>query len=294
MKDEGYDYSTVLSGVQVYAKCGWEEVKVPVYTLKLKPIDLKLPDSYRVRKFCWDTDLEQLHDIYLEFNYLRPLSVNRTRKYWLKHLNWTEENRDWFILVEKNNKIEAYMRGKGTGENIEIFEMAHKKGCEEAYLAIIQLMSRYIRKCGWKVLKLNLPADHEFLNIASQFFEVEKFMKGGLFVKLINLKQILTKLQYLFQDKLNSFGKAANADFMISCDGQSAYVEIKNGIIRIKEKLSTLKEIKMTQQQFFSLIFHLSKFSELNIDAGLSPVEIQILDTIFDGKKAVYWGPDRV
>ncbi|HHV96856.1 MAG TPA: hypothetical protein GXX37_10365 [Clostridiaceae bacterium] len=81
---------------------------------------------------------------------------------------------------------------------------------------------------------------------------------------------------------------------MISCDGQSAYVEIKNGIIRIKEKLSTLKEIKMTQQQFFSLIFHLSKFSELNIDAGLSPVEIQILDTIFDGKKAVYWGPDRV
>lgn len=294
MKQRGYDYSTVLSGVPVYAKCGWEEVKVPGYTLKLKPVELKLPDNCRVRRFCRDTDLEQLHDIYLEFNHLRPLSVDRTRKYWLKHLNWTEENGIWFIVVEKDNMVTAYMRGKGTGENVEIFEMAHRAGYEDAYLAIIQLMSRYIGKCGWKEIKLNLPADHEFLNIASQHFEAEKFMKRGLLVKLINLKQILTKLQYLFQDKLNSLGKAVNAGFMISCDGQKSYIDVKNGVVKIKENLSTFKEIKMTQQQFFSLIFHLSKFSELNIDAGLNPGEIQLLDAIFDGKKAVYWGPDQV
>jgi len=294
MKKEGYDYSTVLSGVPVYAKCGWEEVPVPSYTLQLEQIQLDLPEGYRIRRFCPDADTDELYYIYLSFNHLRPLCVDRSRQYWIKHLNWAQENRDIFLVAEKDNRINAYMRGRGTGDNVEIFEMAHREGCEEAYLPLINAMVRYIDKYGWKNVRLNLPSDHPFLKIAGKYFRITCEMKKGLLLRLVNLKQILTKMQYNFQDNLNRIDTVPDAKYKISCNNQQAALEIKNGIVKVTDNIENCKEIILSQQKFFSLIFRFTKFSELEAAKALSDKDVDLLDVMFDGKKAVYWGPDRV
>lgn len=294
MKEQGYDYSTVLSGVGVYAKCGWDEIESPRYIIHIDEAFVDVPNSYRIRRFQRDTDLEQISDIYNDFNYLRPLCVDRTRLYWQKHLNWVDENNNMFLVVENDHEVVAYMRGSGNGPKVEVFEMAHKKGFEEAYLAIINLMIRYKNKYGWESLELNLPSDHEFLNLVKNYFPMEKITKGNLLVKLINLQQILKKLQYNMQSSLNTYDGEKNAGFKIICDGQQGCIEIKNGIIQIKDDMKDYKALKLSQKQFFNLIFHFKNYSELGLINDINEEEIKLLNHLFIGKHAVYWGPDGV
>lgn len=294
MKEQGYDFSTVLSGVGVYARCGWEEIVVPRFMLNLKEVDVPLPEGYRIRRFQRDTDLEQVSDIYNEFNYLRPLCVDRTRNYWQKHLNWVEENSNMFLVVEKGQELVAYMRGVGSAPQAEVIEMGHRKGFEEAYLLFIDAMARYRNKYKWERILCNLPSDHEFLKVAACYFEVKQTLKGGLLVKLINLNQILRKLEYTLQCNLNSFDGLKNAKIKFICDGQQACLEIANGVISIREQLKEDVEVRLNQEEFFSLIFHYKTFSELHSQNGISNEYKALLDCLFSGKKAVYWGPDGV
>ncbi len=297
MRKRGMHYSTVLSGVPVYGKCGWEELPRTGHLVSVHDVRLPMPHDWSVRIFVRERDLVQVAAIYEEFNRERPLAVQRSMDYWFANLNTAIETSSLFLVVEQNGEVAAYMRGHQKGDAVTCLEAAHRCGAEQAYAALAWVFSRYYRKCSWRTVRLRLPGDHPLIASLSAVFRVDQVTVPHLWMRLVDLAGLLESFAPLWSRRIATARVPGSSCCRLQCADQEAVLRLGatssvEASTRSQTVSSGLPTIALSQRELFELIFGVSSDAVRRVLTG--PRERRLWEAALRGPAAVYWGADDV
>ena len=86
-------------------------------------------------------DLKRLQNLYAEFNQNRIGPIARNAHYWKQQMNFPRIDPGLFWMIEEDNTVRCYIRGKIEADYIKIQEWAYRPGEEERVLELIGAMA---------------------------------------------------------------------------------------------------------------------------------------------------------
>jgi predicted acetyltransferase len=104
------------------------------------------PSGIRYRKVDLKKDLKKLRKLYSEFNRNKTGPVIRSALYWKKQMHFPRVDPDLFWLIENNEEIQCYVRGKVEGDCLKIQEWAYRPGKAHQAADLIGEMARITHK----------------------------------------------------------------------------------------------------------------------------------------------------
>src|SRR5207302_4096845 len=108
--ETGYDLSMIVSGVGVYAACGW--APFPEQQFGLPAVDHHEAAGrreYETRRFVRGEDLTAVAAVYDAYNRERSLTTVRPSSYWERHFAWIAgEIEEAFLVAERAGTVVAY------------------------------------------------------------------------------------------------------------------------------------------------------------------------------------------
>lgn len=170
----GVPLCTILSGVGVYERAGWEKVEEPHYTFRADDLRSAPPggavgaEGVRlISRFADEEALADVHDAHAEG---RSLTLVRSRRYWRAHYDMAlSERADACLLAERAGRPLAYVRvgvgGRDPAAPLPILEAPHLPGPDgvAGAAALLPALGRLAAKRGLVGYAGYLPADHPFL-----------------------------------------------------------------------------------------------------------------------------------
>ena len=115
LQEEGYDLSMLHAAAPaLYERLGWHAVPERVVSFELRSPATAPPTSgYVVRQGNWETDLESVAQVYDRYNKGRTGAIVRSLEHWRAARLWlTHEDERRFLVVEREGRIAAYVRGE--------------------------------------------------------------------------------------------------------------------------------------------------------------------------------------
>src|SRR5438128_1393904 len=168
--DNGYDLSMIVSGVGVYAACGWVPLEEQSFEV---PAENRHEASgrrnYTVRRFVRGEDLTAVAAVYAEYNRERSLSTVRPSSYWERHFGWIAgEIEEAFLVAERGGQIVAYLRCEGGGRHVTVSESCCLAGHDRAAVELLDAVLTFAEKRRFEGIRGHLPVDHPALAAARQ------------------------------------------------------------------------------------------------------------------------------
>jgi predicted acetyltransferase len=294
MKENGYDYSTILSGVKVYDRCGWERLNTNFYNWPIQDVPLNISDENYLRRFEFE-DIKAVKEVYDGYCQERSATHLRNLDYWRRHFNWIEDSMAGFFVATFNEKVVGYIRTSIHNESLQVHEACFLPGHVQVNWSLLDIVIRYAKKIDINQLTLHLPTDHPWVGYLSEKGLITKTSQT-LLVRMVNLIGLLNKLKVQWEKKANLF--VEGFALQISCMEQQASLIIKNNKVRVLEEFKELgcKTVKLNQNELFSVLLNYKLPSELDWGSrfNLSNKEVYLLDNLFDGPKPIYWKTDGV
>jgi predicted acetyltransferase len=291
--ERDYDISMIVSGVGVYAACGWVPLMEQGFVL---PADdrhaARIGGSrgeYQIRRFVRSEDLSAVSQDYSAYNAERSLTTIRSPVYWERHFSWiTGEIEEAFLVAEWRNRIVAYVRCERGGERILISEFCHLAGHERAAIDLLDAIQTFTAKRRFAGLQSYLPADHPAVEAARLRSGLETTEASVLLFRLVNLRRLLERLRGLLADRAQAAEIAG--ELTLEVDGQAVGLQVSPGSVKVGEPLGG--RIQLAPRTFFPLLFGAAEPSELL--AGLPAEASWLLAHLFPRGAPVYWRTDIV
>lgn len=120
MKADGFPFSTLTTTINAYyAKFGYVTVPRDVAVFTTAP---EVPEGRGIRRFQRTQDLDQLRELYDRYNRDSAGPVARDERYWQAQFLFCGEDPALFLLLERNGRVEGYMRGAEEKGAVQVLE----------------------------------------------------------------------------------------------------------------------------------------------------------------------------
>ena len=146
MRSQGYAFSMLTTTINsYYEKFGY--VTVPRQAVTFTGISPKRAPG--VRPFVKESDFASVRAIYESYNGENAGPVVRDEQYWLGQLDFSGEDPDKFLVLERDGRIAAYIRGNIEKGSLQVLEF----GAVEDAPASFEAMARSLasRSMGTRV-----------------------------------------------------------------------------------------------------------------------------------------------
>jgi predicted N-acetyltransferase YhbS len=256
----GYDLSMIVSGVGVYAACGWVPLREIGFEVPADGAggvrreapgrsdgasDVKdeanspgahashlTPHAYAVRRFVRSEDLTAVAAVYAAYNGERSLTTVRPGAYWERHFSWIAgEIEEMFLVAERGEQIVGYVRCEGGGQRLTVSECCHLPGHEGAAVALWDGVLRYAAKRRIGAVQGHLPVDHPALSVARPVPGFAVTESQLLLFRLVNLPRLLERLRPLLAERARTAG--VEAEFVLAVGDQAAEVCVRPGWVGV-------------------------------------------------------------
>ena len=153
MRSQGYAFSMLTTTInRYYEKFGY--VTVPRQMVTFSVASPKRAPG--VRPFIRQRDLGSVRAIYESYNRENAGPVVRDERYWLGQLDFCGEDPDKFMVLERDGRILAYIRGNVEKGALQILEFGAAEDVPASFEAMVRSLAT---RCMGTPLKLTLPAD---------------------------------------------------------------------------------------------------------------------------------------
>jgi len=300
MRENGYDLSMII-GIALYGKVGWEIFPQDLFTLKVKKKEIPIDHQYTVRRFEKENDLDSIIKIYEDYNINRSMGIVRSKEYWRKHFYWIRDEReDGFLVAERKGKIVAYLRCAGFKDELHLNEICYLKEYKSAISNLLEAILRFAVSRGYKTINTYLPLDHPLINLldsmeGAEHKLIEPFGKAGMFFRLINIEGLFNKMIPCLEERLNNSSLSSYSGFLtFEVSGQILTLKIKNNKIEISNENKKGIYLNPNQNMFFKMIMGYCKPSQMKIGEkfSLSTKEVELLDILFPITYPIFWHSD--
>lgn len=189
LREQGAALCTILSGVGVYERVGWEKLQEQRFTFPAQGLlGLPLPGDVTVRHISRTLDQGHLAGVYEAHAEGRSLTVVRSGRYWQAHFDMAlSERADAGLLAERDGRPVAHIRCAGDGPVPTILEAPYLPGEEAACSALADALGRLAVKRGLTAFAGHLPAGHPLTATAPH----ERTETSHLLVRLLDLPAVV-------------------------------------------------------------------------------------------------------
>ena len=288
--DHDYDLSMIVSGVGVYAACGW--VPLAEEEFELSAVDhheRARSRQYQVRRFVRGEDLTAVAAVYAQFNRERSLTTVRRSDYWERHFSWISgEIEEAFLVAERDGQIVAYLRCKRGGSHLVVSEFCAQTGHEPAAVELLDAALTFAAKRRYEGIRGHLPADHPALEAARQRSGFATHPTSVLLFRLVNLRRLLARLQPLLAERARA--APLEAAISLSVGDQQAGLRVRPGSIEAGAPEGS--PIELSPTLFFGLLFGAVPPEEALAD--LPSEASHVLAGLFPAGAPGYWRTDVV
>lgn len=291
MEQQEYDLSLLFAVINpYYEKAGWITLPEDMYEWDREVIEPSPPAGIDICPFEL-SDIEDLREIYNQFNANRTSTMIRPEAYWYDRLNWPKWKASTCLVALRNGIPVAYgnisqAAADGTS-NIE--ELCYLDGAESAVIPLLQALLEQ-RPEAVRFISF-LPEDH-YLSQALVSLGARKTAAGYMMWKLIRFQPLLVKLKDVLQSRWQKDKAYAGNSFHLAleCEGQSAYLHYEAGQIAIESEPRSTQDysrIVFTQLELITLLLR-------GYDASVSenPAD-PVLQVLFPKQPSVFYSLDR-
>jgi predicted N-acetyltransferase YhbS len=309
--DHGYDLSMIVSGVGVYAACGWVPLSERGFELRVEEatgdrrqttdrqgqaashadsVACRLSTAnYEVRRFVRSEDLTAVAGVYSAYNAERSLTTVRPPAYWERHFAWIAgEIEEAFLVAEREGEIVAYQRAEGGGQWLTLSESCYLPGHEAAAAALLDAALTFAAKRRIPALQAHLPADHAALAAARERPGFSATESSVLLFRLVNLRRLLERLRPLLAERARAAG--VEGSFTLEVGDQAVGLQVRPGWVELDG--SEANRIALESAVFFALLFGAVEPAEAL--AGAPEEAARVLAGLFPAGAPVYWRTDIV
>ncbi len=292
-EEREYDLSMIVSGVGVYAACGWAPLAEAGLEIPVQPGDagraLPAPGAYEVRRFVRSEDLRAVAGVYAAYNAERSLTTVRTAAYWERHFSWISgEIEEAFLVAEREGQIVAYSRCEGWGTRLTVSENCFLLGHDGAAVELLDATRAFAAKRRVESLQGHFPVDHPVRAAALQRTGATESETSGLLFRLVSLARLLTRLQPLLEGRVRMAGVAGS--LTLEVDGQAVKLRARLG--RLEIDAPEADRVCLPPALFFCLLFGAEE--PAGALAGLPAPARRVLTALFPRGAPVYWRTDVV
>lgn len=291
-----YDLSMIVSGVGVYAACGWVTLEEPGFTLAPENRHGADRVGHEIRRFVRGEDLTAVAAVYAAYNAERSLTTVRASAYWEKHFSWIAgEIEEAFLVAEREGQIVAYLRCEG---GLRIAEFCYQPGEESAVRPLLDAALTYAAKRRQSGLQGNLPADHPALALVREQPGFAETSSSSLLFRLVNLRRLLERIQPLLAERARAAGVEGALTLVVG--EQVATLSVRPGWAAVTEAASRAAEpgpntplrVELAPSAFFALLFGTKEPDDVLAEG--TPEPARILAALFPRGAPVYWRTDVV
>jgi predicted N-acetyltransferase YhbS len=290
--DHGYDLSMIVSGVGVYAACGWVPLPEPGFELPAENRhEARSGSSYEARRFVRSEDLTAVAAVYATYNAARSLTTLRPPAYWERHFAWIAgEIEEAFLVAEREGQIVAYLRSEGGGQRLTLSECCYLPGHEAAAGDLLDAALTFAAKRRIPAVQAHLPADHAALAEARQRPGFAVTQTSVLLFRLVNLYRLLDRLRPLLAERARAAG--VEGAFTLEVGDQAAELRVRPGWVEVGGPESTRRQIVLEPAALFALLFGAAEPDDSL--AGVPDEAARLLAGLFPAGAPVYWRTDIV
>ena len=288
--EHGYDLSMIVSGVGVYAACGWVPLAETQFELPAENLhDRAGARQYEIRRFVRGEDLTAVAAVYAEDNRERSLTTVRPSSYWERHFAWIAgEIEEAFLVAERGGQIVAYLRCEGGGRQLTVSECCCRAGHEPAAVELLDAVLTFAAQRRIEGIRGHLPADNPALAAAWHQPGFATSTTSVLLFRLVSLRRLLERLQPLLAERAQCAG--IEGALTLRVGDQQAGLRVSPGWVSVGE--AGAAAVDLPPEAFFALLFGAVRPAELL--TGLSSEATRVLTGLFPAGAPVYWRTDVV
>jgi predicted N-acetyltransferase YhbS len=288
--ENAYDLSMIVSGVGVYAACGWCPLRETQFEMPAQDLhEAASRRAYEVRRFVRGEDLTAVAAVYADYNRERSLTTVRSSSYWERHFAWIAgEIEEAFLVAARGGRIVAYLRCEGGGRHVTVSECCCLTDHEPAAVELLDAALTFAAKRRFEGIRGHLPADHPALAAARQRPGFSESTTAVLLFRLVNLTRLLERLQPLLSERARVAG--IEGELTLRVGDQQAGLRVRPGWVNVDEPGATA--VDLPPAAFFGLLFGAVQ-PELAL-AGMPADAARVLAGLFPAGAPVYWRTDVV
>lgn len=289
MQQNDYDLSLLLASKHgFYEKVGWKVIPETDYCIQKQTLPLPQTSSEIIP---FDSKyLNELKEIYEQYNEKRTYTVVRNETYWNDLLNWPDWKYSDCLLLRKDNKIVAYgLVENKDSEDIYINELVYLEeagdGVIDLFLALSELRPQA------KHILARLPEDHRLTTYFMENAATEIPLHVSMW-KIINYNSTLHKLLPELQSRLNEHEvfSTHTKHIDLHCGEEHFYLDYAQQQLTISEVSNpshTYTAITLDEHDLISyIIFGFPQSDEMSEEAN-------ILHVLFPKQNAVFYLTDK-
>lgn len=289
MQSHGIGFSMLFTGIQhFYERIGWRSVPVSHITGRLRSHIRALPSrTYSIRHRVPE-DIIGMKDVYAAFNATRPLAVRRNQQYWEGYVRSRLGNSENIFVAVRNGSLVGYIYAPPAKDTFRIHEIAYTPGDEGCVYPLVAHAAAQAKKMGAQTAWYNIPHEPAIVSAVKRVTEeLESDDSRALMCRLIDTRVLLNRIlpelnrraSYFVLPRAEISLETEFGSLGFTFENQSVYPETRNPI-----------RVKLSQEQFFSLLFGLKTINEMDISVPFEA--FQVLSALFGRQRAVFWGLD--
>ena len=233
--EHGYDLSMIVSGVGVYAACGWVPLTERRFELPAENRhEVSGNREYEIRRFVRGEDLTAVAAVYAASNAERSLTTVRTCGYWERHFSWIAgEIEEAFLVAEHAGQIVAYLRCERGGQKLVVSECCCLPDHHDAAVELLDAALTFAARRGLEGIQGHLPVDHPALAAARERPGFALAESSVLLFRLVNLRRLLERLQPLLAER--AWARGLEGSLSLNVGDQAIQLRIQPGWAKVGE-----------------------------------------------------------
>lgn len=300
LKTAGCDLGVLFTIIpeEFYQKLGWTSLPLHGFQIKCNSATLAESQSlFQVRAFNLDTDLDAIAAIHDLSNAQQSGTLSRTRAYWDM-----EPSRIRGILpttiAHRNGDLCGYLNYNIHDNSLELLEVGCRPDTPEVLDTLLSYLLKACETEHVEEIHCIFSPKHPFVVqlISRCKGEVTRFIDSSMMFYAVCLPTLLRRLVVGWESVIaaaeQSFPSLA-VKFPVVNDQQTVLQYNGNGTIQIVNNAPDAEQLKMSEEDFWQLLFGEIGWEQIKKDVSVSIELSAFLGVLFPKRDVLFWYPDR-
>lgn len=283
---------------EFYYRLGWTSLPLHGFNLHLNSgTTTKRPSEWQIRDFNLETDLDAVASIYDTANAQQSGTISRTRAYWDM-----EPSRIRGILptviAHQNGNIGGYLNYQIDETSVDVREVGYLPDDPNVLDALVSYLGQACAAERVEEIKGTFSPQHPFVQRLKTICnsELNPITDTAMMLYAVSLPVLLRRLVVEWESQIavceESFPQIS-VKFPVVNNQQAVLRYDGNDTIQIVDDASDAVSLKITEEDFWQLLFGEIGWEQVNSDDSMSPEMTAFLGTLFPKRDVIFWYPDR-
>ncbi len=282
---------------EFYHRFGWTSLPLHGFKIEFNSTTTERLPDWQIRAFNLETDLDAVASIYDTANAQQSGAISRTRAYWdmapsrIRGILPT-------VVAQQNGNIGGYLNYEIDGKCVKVREVGYLPDNPDVLDALAFHLGQAGAANSVEEIKGIFSPQHPFVQRLKTVCnsDLNPITDTAMMLYAVDLSVLLRRLVVGWESQIaaseESFSSLA-VKFPVVNNRQAVLRYDGNNTIQIVDDAADVVNLKISEEEFWQLLFGEIGWEQMNSDGSVSPEVATFLGTLFPKRDVIFWFPDR-